>query len=250
MDYFFVVLPFAGWLAGEVIWRLGRSDGITPGRLFLLQTACFIPALLGAKLLSLFERGWESAGLAAELAGGWRFPGGILGLVVGVPLLQRAIIPRLALARYADLLSVGVAFGGALMRVGCFLNGCCTGRICSDWFCMRFAGGSETWWRQVDAGAIGSWAEKSLAVLPLNLLFMAASLLVGFLLLGVERRRRYAGQVFLSFLVLHEGAKFGLEFLRYPRVETLQVVSLVAVLTGIVGLAAATLRARRPRGVI
>jgi phosphatidylglycerol:prolipoprotein diacylglycerol transferase len=245
MDHFFLVLPFAAWLAGEVVWRLGRKEGVTAGRLFLLQVACFVPALVGAKLFSLFERGWESTGLMAELAGGWRFPGGILGLVVGVPLLQRAILPAISLARYADLLSVGVAFGGALMRVGCFLNGCCTGPVCSHWFCLSYPAGSETWQRQIDAGLIGSWAEQSLAALPLHFLFMAASLAVGFLLLRIDRHRSYDGQVFLSFLVLHEGAKFGLEFLRYPRVEAVQTASLIAMLAGFAGFAFVAVRSRR-----
>jgi phosphatidylglycerol---prolipoprotein diacylglyceryl transferase len=245
MNYFLLLLPFAAWLAGEVVWRLGRSEGVTAGRLFVLQVACFVPALVGAKLFSLFERGWESVGLTAELAGGWRFPGGILGLVVGVPLLQRTILPAISLARYADLLSVGIAFAGALMRVGCFLNGCCTGPVCSNWFCLSYPAGSETWQRHIDAGLVGSWAEQSLAAVPLHFLLMAASLAVGLLLLRIDRYRTYDGQVFLSFLMLHEGAKFGLEFLRYPRVEAVQTASLMAVLAGLFGFAFVAVRSRR-----
>jgi len=64
-------------------------------------------------------------------------------------------------------------------------------------------------------------------VLPLHLLFMAASLAVGLFLMWFDGRRSFNGQTALLYLVLHEGAKGLLESLREPYVLQLQLTSLL-----------------------
>ena len=82
-------------------------------------------------------------------------------------------------------------------------------------------------------------------MLPLHLLFLAASLTVGLLLLWLDGRRRYDGQIALYYLVLHDGAKGLLESLREPYVMQLQLVSLAGAALGLLGLWYMARRLRR-----
>ena len=154
-----------------------RNDGIRIGRSILLLLAIAVVALLGAKLFSLYVRGWESySPLSAELRGGLRYPGALIGMLFIGPLLKRWLLPELPLGRFLDVLAITVCFCFALVRISCLLNGCCTGPACDGFYCLSYAPGSQAWYTQLQQGMLPSHTHPSHPVLPLHLLFMAASL--------------------------------------------------------------------------
>jgi prolipoprotein diacylglyceryltransferase len=109
-----------------------RNDGIRAGRAIILLLALAFVALLGAKLFSLQVRGWELyQPLAQELRGGLRYPGALLAMILLGPLLKHWILPTLPLRRFLDVLAITVCFSFALVRISCFMNGCCTGPECT-----------------------------------------------------------------------------------------------------------------------
>jgi phosphatidylglycerol:prolipoprotein diacylglycerol transferase len=59
--------------------------------------------------------------------GGLEFLGGFVGALVLVYIYLKA--KRLSVAKYLDIIAVGVILGYGFARVGCFLNGCCHGRV-------------------------------------------------------------------------------------------------------------------------
>ena len=209
-----------------------RNEGLSARRVVAFQIGLCLVALGGAKLFSWMERGSSDwLGLPAELAGGFRYPGAVLGLIVGVPLLKWLIRP-LSLSRYADILAPAVGIGAAVLRVSCFLNGCCTGVPCSGVMCLSYASGSEV------SRLLGFATQPSVEVLPLNLLFLATSAAIGLGLLAIDSRRQFDGQIFFLYLFLHEGAKGLLELLRHPQVVELAYVSLSLSAVGAIALAA------------
>ncbi|MEZ5501643.1 MAG: prolipoprotein diacylglyceryl transferase [Halioglobus sp.] len=222
-----------------------RQDGIRTGRTIGLLLLLAVVAFLGAKLFSLYVRGWELyEPLSAELRAGLRYPGALIAMVVVGPLLQRWILPELALTRFLDVLAITVCFAFALVRISCFMNGCCTGPPCESALCLSYVPGSQVWYVQLQAGLLKSAALPSLPVLPLHFLFMAASLAVGLFLMWFDGRRSFDGQVALLYLVLHDGAKGLLESFRDPYVAQLQWTSL---LTSAVGLVILLIILRRRR---
>jgi prolipoprotein diacylglyceryltransferase len=223
-----------------------RQEGIRTGRAvwLLLLIAAF--AFLGAKLFSLHVRGWELyQPLSAELRGGLRYPGALIAIVLTGPLLKRWILPELPLARFLDVLAITVCFAFALVRISCWMNGCCTGPQCTGAFCLSYAPGSQVWYEHLQHNLLPSASHRSLPVLPLHFLFMAASLGVGLFLLWFDGKRRFDGQIALLYLVLHDGAKGLLESFRAPYIAELQITSLV---TSAIGLLALVIILRWRRG--
>ncbi|MDZ7784033.1 MAG: prolipoprotein diacylglyceryl transferase family protein [Halioglobus sp.] len=214
-----------------------RREGIRAGRTVVLLLLTCVVALLGAKLFSLFVRGWDVyEPLSAELRGGWRYPGALLAMVLGAPLLLRWLLPGLPLTRFLDVLAITVCFCFALVRFSCYMNGCCTGFQCDGGYCLSYAPGSQVWYNHLQDGLLHSHTDRSLPVLPLHFLFMAASLGVGLFLLWYDGRRSFNGQIALLYLVLHDGAKGLLESFREPYVAELQLTSLLISGAGLVAL--------------
>ncbi len=213
-----------------------RHDGARAGRVIMLMLMIAIVGLLGAKVFSLWTRGWEWRSLSAELSGGLRYPGAMIAIVLLSPLLKRLIVPELKVTRFLDVLAITVCFSFALIRVSCFLNGCCTGMQCDEGYCLSYPVGTQPWYYQLQAGLLPHADHPSHPVLPLHLLFMGASFAVGIFLLWFDGRRSFDGQVALLYLVLHDGAKGLLESLRDPYVAQLQITSLTTSLIALIVL--------------
>ncbi len=224
-----------------------RQDGVRAGRAVLLLLMIAVAAFLGAKVFSLYVRGWQLyQPLAHELRGGLRYPGALLAMIAFAPLLKRWLLPELPLTRFLDVLAITVCFAFALVRISCWMNGCCTGPPCSGFLCLSYAPGSQVWYAHLQHGLIENSFQRSLPVLPLHFLFMAASLGVGLFLMWFDGRRSFDGQIALLYLVLHDGAKGLLESFRDPYVAQLQLSSLLTSAAGLLVLLA-VIRWRRSR---
>ena len=242
---FLLVLPFVVWVSFRVFLKGVRRSHLDEHRALLLQLLVAVAALAGAKAFSLlFEWGWNPFDPGTEeAAGGWRYPGGLFGLVIAIALLKPRLLPGISLARYLDLVAPPAAVAVGLLRLHCVLQGCCVGEVCQQFYCLSYAPGSEVATLQAGAGVVSQHA-WSLRVLPLHLLLMAASLSVGWFLWWFDPRRIFDGQVFLLYLVLHESAKFGLEQLRDPPSLLLQLSSLAPAIIALAVLAAVLVRRR------
>ncbi|MBK6509081.1 MAG: prolipoprotein diacylglyceryl transferase [Haliea sp.] len=140
-----------------------RQDGIRSGRAVALLLLIAVFAFLGAKLFSLYVRGWELyQPLSGELRGGLRYPGAVIAILITGPLLKRWLLPELPLARFLDVLAITVCFAFALVRFSCWMNGCCTGPPCSGIFCLSYAPGSQVWYAHLQHGLLESAAHRSL----------------------------------------------------------------------------------------
>lgn len=108
---------------------------------------------------------------------------------------------RMGMWKVADLYAPWIAFGLALTRVGCFLNGCCHGQPTTLPWGVRFPIGGAAYRQQVEDGLIAPEAEP-LPVHPAQL-YLAGLNLVVFLVLHfiVRRRKRFDGQVFAWLLI-------------------------------------------------
>lgn len=198
----------------------------------------------------MFVGAWIfGAWIGSSPSGSWldsrlRYPGALLGLLAGLPVLARWLARGIPLRLWGDLMVPGAAFALAILRVDCLLTGCCSGRVCNLPWAITFPSGSRPWYAQVALGLIPRDAAASLAVHPLQIYFLLLALSLGLLALWWLPRKAYDGQVVLLFLALHEGAKFGLEFLRDPPLPQIQAVSLAVSLAAT--LALAVLWAREP----
>ena len=245
----FLSIAFA---AGIVVARVRARARDLDGEIIVeVSILILVTSLLGSRLLfavenpELFvppEGSWSrlwTPFLKQETTGGMAglsMSGGVV-LAVGSTLLflrHRGV----SALRYADVLAPSVALGAAITRIGCFLNGCCHGVVCSYPWGVVFPAGSPA------ARAFGS-----VAVHPTQLYAsLVNALLFGGLiwLAGTRGARARAGLVFFWFLVSTAGVRLALDTIRhYPAddrvygpfyVHTPLVALLL--LAGLLGLAA------------
>ena len=191
-----------------------RRERVSATRLAAIQLVLTATGLAGAAFYNMVETGtladfdWRT-----PFSAGLRYPGGVIAVLLVVPVIRGMLPAGTSLAGALDLMSPGAAFGMATVRGGCFLMGCCYGRPSRMPWALSYPPQSQV----ARHHAMDAWiapGEWSLPVHPLHLYFALASLIVGVVLLRRLPRRRYPGEIFLLYLALHEAAKGALEFLR------------------------------------
>jgi phosphatidylglycerol:prolipoprotein diacylglycerol transferase len=183
--------------------------------------------------------------------GGLTFYGGlIVATIFGLSFARRH---RMSMGKVADLCAPWIASGLALTRLGCFLNGCCYGKITSVPWAVRFPAGSPSWQAQHEAGLIADGA-AALPVHPtqiyLSLLNLATFLL---LIFAVKPRKKFDGQVFAWLLILKGIFRSLVEIWRdddrgvfFGFLSTSQIISLPLVAFGVFLLVRGGRAAARP----
>jgi phosphatidylglycerol:prolipoprotein diacylglycerol transferase len=133
------VLMLVGMVAAVALAvREGQRQGIESETVFSLAMHLFVGGILGARLFYVVQY-WpkfQRESVAATLAeivnvtqGGLVVLGGFFGLLVaGSWFLRTRRLPVLA---WADLAAPSLAAALALGRIGCLMNGCCYGGLCS-----------------------------------------------------------------------------------------------------------------------
>jgi len=121
-----------------------------------------------------------------------------------------------------DMGGWGIPLGIAIGRLGCLGAGCCFGGVCDiEWLGMRFPAGTAAYQEHFDhhhEALAAQWAagvKTSLPVWPtqaMSSLYNFAIFL--FTYFWVRPRKRFDGQVILSFGLLYAMARFSIEFVR------------------------------------
>lgn len=209
-----------------------RRDGVPTLRLVRILASLALGGLGGAKLWSMLEQGPLTPPGAIAFLDGFRYAGAILGLVLALwfcPPQWTGLTRR----RLADAAAIGACFAIATFRIGCFLNGCCSGDLCSLPWCLHYPVNSSVWATHVLRGLIDPSASTSLAIHPLPLYFAGFALALGVVLLRLRSRGARAGQVLLVFLAMDGLGKAVLEMLRAHPAPLVQATSLAIGLTAL-----------------
>lgn len=130
---------------------------------------------------------------------GLSFHGGFAGgMLAGYIYARRK---GLSFLNVIDLFSPGLALGYGIARIGCFLNGCCYGTPTNLPWAVRFVTDPVT-------------CQMTAPSHPTQIYSMLASFAIFGILVWIERRRRYGGQVFFSYVALYAVYRFIVEFFR------------------------------------
>jgi phosphatidylglycerol:prolipoprotein diacylglycerol transferase len=210
-----MALGFGGaWYAAA---RLGRGTHRNADFLSSLLVWMMVAGVVGARLAFVAEH-WTAefrqnpAGIFRVDRGGLMFYGGLLGALLALVLFARR--RREPLLPLTDLLSAVLPLGHFFGRLGCFLNGCCFGRVSDSGLAVVFPDGSPAWCEQVTANQIGKH-DHCLPVLPTQLFEAAANLVLFLVLFRLHRRASgRPGIVTAVYLMAYAGIRFGIEALR------------------------------------
>jgi phosphatidylglycerol---prolipoprotein diacylglyceryl transferase len=189
--------------------RLGRRVGLDSGQVLDFCTWIILVALVGAKVLMVVSD-WgyyranpgEIFSLSTLLAGGV-FYGGFLAALVFVVWYVR--VQKLDFWKLADVLAPAVALGQSIGRLGCFTAGCDYGTPTNAWWGVVF---TSTFAHQVAGVSLG------IRLHPTQLYESFATFVIFGILLWRFPRRRWDGEVFLTYVSLYAVARFFLEYLR------------------------------------
>lgn len=130
---------------------------------------------------------------------GLSFHGGFAGGMLAAYVYARR--KGLSFVNVIDLFSPGLALGYGIARIGCFLNGCCYGTPTDLPWAVRFVTDPVT----------HALTDPSH---PTQIYSMLASFAIFGILVWIERRRRFGGHVFFSYVALYAVYRFLVEFLR------------------------------------
>lgn len=206
------------------VWNSRRVGVEVPIRSVLaIQILLAAGGLAGGRLYAAVER-LGPDGIMANLlsSGAYRQPGALAGALCLLPLVTRLIAPGVSALRMGDVLFPSFAVAMAVERVGCFLEGCCYGVVSNVPWAVRFPSGSAAWSAHVTEGLIAPVAAVSLPVHPLQIYLGVYSLLVATTAYWWERRKTTDGQILCLVVIMHEGGKCLLEYLRGARIVHVQ----------------------------
>ena len=208
-----------GFLAAwqVAIWLCKRA-GRNADQLTSIITWLMLTAITGARTAYVIEH-WKAEFASYPLSilflnqGGLMFYGGFIGASVFVTLY--VIIKRINLFEISDILLSVLPLGHAFGRIGCFLHGCCFGKVTDSPCGVCFPPMSPAWYEHTQAGLITEDALKSLPVIPTQLIESAANFLLFFAMLAIfnrnyEKKGLSSGVYLISYAII----RFAGEYLR------------------------------------
>ncbi len=206
--YSYGVMVALAFLIG-VLWvsRESRRVGLDSARAVDLGFYVIVAAIVGSRILHIAISEWDRF-IANPLIffkiweGGLVFYGGLIAAVaIGIWYMRRHRMPFLLTS---DVFSPGIALGHAIGRIGCFLAGCCYGRVMDGhaWYSITFPHNPHT------------FAPQGMPLYPTQLM-EASGELINFAVLFVLRYfKRFDGQIFATYLMIYAIVRVIVEYFR------------------------------------
>lgn len=209
----FYVLSFIATFVIVIIFTLRNKLQLRPV-LLMLATVSFM-AVAGSRLASVPVSEWGSLIISGATAdnidrsaiGALVF--GLLGLLISYQLLGTGI-------RVISLYSWLAPLGFGLQKIGCFLNGCCFGKVTTLPWGVQYAEGANAHFMHWQKGLIGVNDAFSLPVHPVQLYEAAGLLLIALIVYKTRNFWKKEGSQLLFALVLFSALRFTTEFFRDP----------------------------------
>ncbi len=170
-----------------------KSLGINKDNLSELFLWSFLAAFVGGKLLFYLEepsKYLDNPSLMLKNFGnGFVFYGSLLLVVPTMYFWLRK--KKIAFWPFMD----GVAFGGPVLhslgRLGCFLAGCCHGKVCDNAFGVIFSNPKS------------AANPKNIPLYPTQLFDIAINLITLLIVFLVSKKQQFNGQLFLIYIMLY-----------------------------------------------
>ena len=180
--------------------RSAAKEGFPkPEEVFDVSFIILVWGFLGARLFYVLQNLSYYASnplkILAVWEGGLIFYGGALAALLGFWLKSRK--SGLSFWKLLDFFAPYGALAHAFGRIGCFLNGCCYGKVCDLPWAAQFP-------------------EVAHPVHPTQLYEALYDLALFFFLLSQRKRSRFEGETGLLYFLLYGLGRYLIEFLREP----------------------------------
>jgi phosphatidylglycerol:prolipoprotein diacylglycerol transferase len=184
------------WIA----MRRSRKYDMPKSIIFDLSVIFIVAGIIGGKIAFILEninyylryphkmfKTWE---------GGFIFYGGfIFAFLSGIIFLK---VKKIKIFTVLDIFTPSIALGLGLVRIGCFLSGCCFGKPTNIPLGVIFPHNSPP----------SSILKKTIPLHPTQLYSSLVGICIFFILLRLEKKKKYSGYTFGMFLVLYSIWRF------------------------------------------
>lgn len=144
--------------------------------------------------------------------GGLVFYGGVIGSILTMIWFLRR--EKVSFLPMADVIIPSLALGQFFGRLGCLAAGCCWGKPTDVSWAIQFPARSMVWKQHVEEGVIQATAEHSHLIHPTQLYDSLVGLGLFCLLIWLRQRKRYHGQVFITWMLIYPLARSTIELFR------------------------------------
>lgn len=168
--------------------------------IYPLTFVCVIFGFIGAKLLFCIVefKSFIKDPLSVLSSNGFVVYGGIiLGILAAYVYIR---IKKLNFWEYFDIVLPSVALTQGFGRIGCFLAGCCYGKVTDSWCGIAFHS--------------SNFAPNGVKMIPVQLISSAGMFLIAGILFWYAKKAREKGTVGALYLILYSIGRFFVEFLR------------------------------------
>ncbi len=234
------VMAALGFIAGSfIINRYRKHANLTSDQASTMLFIAIISGIIGARLfyvIQFFDQYRDNLWEIIRIDhGGLVFYGGLLAIpVLGV----WAKMKKLDFIRLLDLAAPALVLAHAFGRIGCFLNGCCYGKVTKSWIGVVYPATS------------GEAFADGLARYPIQLFETAENIVVLFVLLAILKKNR-RGTTMAAYLAIYGALRFVNEFFRgdnelfFNLFTIAQLIGIVLVPTGMILFGYFTYAARK-----
>jgi phosphatidylglycerol:prolipoprotein diacylglycerol transferase len=190
-----LTLVLAFFVSAYLASRQAKKAHLDPDKIFNLLFYVFISGIIGSRIFYVCSKLSFYLKHPLEIImlqhGGMAIFGGIIsGFICAYLFIRRN---KMELLTTLDLLVPFIALGQAIGRVGCFLNGCCYGKVS-------------------DFGIYSPLAKQVL--IPTQLYSSLLLFLIFLILRFMQARRHLPGQILYCYFFLYSIKRFCIEFLR------------------------------------
>ncbi len=174
-------------------------------KIFDLIFWLIIGALVGGKIFYIWFNfdSFAASSFIEKIRYGFVFYGGFLGgFIAGIIWLKRYKQPILPAM---DFFAVPLALGHAIGRIGCFLAGCCYGKISHNFLAVKFT----------NSDSLVPAHLHNVGLYPVQLMESLAVLILFFILFYFYKKPHKNGIIFAGYLLGYGLIRFALEYLRF-----------------------------------
>ncbi len=198
---FFVAVGFAVGILTAV--KVGKTQGVPSQQVMDMAFVMIVWAIIGSRLFYvLINFSYYKAhplDIIKIWQGGLVFSGGLVATAAAMLWYLRR--HRLSFWTTGDLWAPSLALGQAIGRIGCFMAGCCYGRPTGSSWGLVFTHPK-------------SLAPLNIPLYPTQVFEAVSGFAVFLLLIFLHGKKKFEGQVFLWYLILHSTARLFVERFR------------------------------------
>jgi phosphatidylglycerol:prolipoprotein diacylglycerol transferase len=199
------IMSALGYAAG--IWYCLKQKykiGLSKDQVLDIIFYIILGALIGGKLffIAFYWQDFINAAFVDKLRYGFVFLGGFAGACcTGIYILRKIKIPVL---RGADYFVQVVPLGHAIGKIGCFLAGCCYGKVSHNFLAVKFS----------NPDSLVPQHLHNVPLYPVQLIEAAVSLILFFVLRHMFNKKHRDGSIIAAYMTGFGIIRFTAEFFR------------------------------------